>query len=56
MFRTVTIYRGEKIAVKQGWLVVTSDAGEQKLPIEDIYCLVVDNQQTALTTAAITRL
>lgn len=56
MFRTVTVYRGEKIAVRQGWLVVSSEAGEQKLPLEDIYSLVVDNQQTVLTTAAITQL
>lgn len=56
MFRTVTIYRGEKMSVRQGWMVVTTEDGEQKLPIEDLYSVVIDNQQTALTTAAITQL
>lgn len=56
MFRTVTVYRGEKISVQQGWMVVTTKDGEQKLPIEDLYSVVIDNQQTALTTAAITQL
>lgn len=56
MFRTVTVYRGEKISAWQGWVIVSSSDGEQKLPIEDVYCIVVDNQQTALTTAAITQL
>lgn len=37
-------------------MVVSSDDGEQKLPIEDLYCIVVDNQQTVLTTAALTQL
>lgn len=52
MFRTVTVYRGEKISARQGWLIVSNADGEQKLPIEDIYSIVIDNQQTALTTAA----
>lgn len=56
MFRTVTVYRGEKISARQGWLIVSNADGEQKLPIEDIYSIVIDNQQTALTTAAITQL
>lgn len=37
-------------------MVVSSEDGEQKLPIEDIYSIVVDNYQTALTTGAITQL
>lgn len=56
MFRTVTVYRGEKINVRQGWMIVTSENGEQKLPVEDLYSVVIDNQQTVLTTAAITQL
>lgn len=56
MFRTVTVYRGEKISTRQGWVIVSSEDGEQKLPIEDIYSIVIDNQQTVLTAAAITKL
>lgn len=56
MFRTVTVYRGEKISARQGWVIVSCEDGEQKLPIEDIYSIVIDNQQTVLTAAAITKL
>ena len=56
MFRTVTVYRGERISARQGWMVVTSEDGEQKLPIEDLYSVIVDNQQTVLTAASITQL
>ena len=56
MFRTVTVYRGEKITVRQGWMIVTTENGEQKLPIEDIYSVVIDNQQTTLSAASITQL
>jgi len=56
MFRTVTVYKGERISVNQGWLVVSDDSGEQKLPIEDIYSVVIDNNKTYLTVQAIARL
>ena len=56
MFRTVTVYRGEKITVRQGWMIVSSDQGEQQLPIEDLYSIVIDNPQTVISTAAISQL
>lgn len=56
MFRTVTVYRGERISARQGWLIVSNQDGEQMLPIEDIYSIVIDNQQTVLTAAVITKI
>ena len=55
MFRTVSVYRGERISVKDNWLIVSGER-EQRLPLEDLYSVVIDNQETVLTTAAMTRL
>ncbi len=56
MFRTVTVYNGERISVKDGWMAVTNGEEEHRIPIEDLYSVVIDNQQTSLTVPAITRL
>lgn len=56
MFRTVTVYKGERITVRQNWMVVTGENGERSIPIEDLYSVVVDNQQTVLTVPAISQL
>ena len=55
MFRTVSVYRGEKLSVKDNWLIVSGEQ-EQRLPLEDLYSVVIDNQATVLTTATMTRL
>ena len=56
MFRTVIVNTGERIQVRNNWLVVLAKDEEQRIPIEDIYCLVLDNQQTIVTVPAITAL
>lgn len=56
MFRTVVINFGEKISVKDNWLVVTGGDEEKKVPIEDIYSIVIDNQISYLTVPAIHKL
>ena len=56
MFRTVTVYSGEKVSVKQNWMVVSGADGEHRLPVEDIYSVVIDNRQTLLTAPFITTL
>ncbi len=55
MLRTVSVYRGEKISVRDNWLIVSGES-EQRLPIEDLYSVVVDNRETGMTTAAMTSL
>lgn len=37
-------------------MVVKTEAGEQKIPIEDLYSVVIDNPQTVFTAPFITRL
>ena len=56
MFRTVIVNTGEHIKVKDNWLVVLAENEERRIPIDDIYCLVIDNQQTTITTPAVTAL
>lgn len=52
MFRTVTVYRGEKIAVRQGWLVNAVILWEGKrMRVRN----AIDKYVSSLTTA-ITRL
>ena len=49
MWRTVIVTKGEKITVRDHWLVVYSDQNEARIPIEDIYSVVIDNRQTLLS-------
>ena len=56
MFRTVTVYKGEKLSVRQNWMIVTNEEGEQRIPIEDLYSVVIDNYQSIITIPAITKL
>ncbi len=56
MWRTLIITQGEKVSVKDNWLVVESCDDENRVPISDIFSIVVDNRQTHLTVAAITKL
>ena len=41
MWRTVIVNRGERITLSQNRLVVYCDALEQKIPLGDIYALVL---------------
>ena len=56
MWRTVIVNQGEKIKTEQNWLVVVSDSGESKIPIEDIYTVVIDNQNAMISLSAINAL
>lgn len=49
MFRTVVVNFGEKLSIKDNWLIVTTAGEERKIPIEDIYSVVVDNQRAYMT-------
>lgn len=56
MFRTLFINRGERISCRDSWLVVSCDGEEKKLPLEDIYSIVIDNQASYITIPTIVRL
>jgi len=55
MFRSVIVNQGELIKVKDNWLLVTGES-ENKIPIEDIYSVVIDNRAALLSMPAITAL
>ena len=56
MFRTVLIQRGERLSIRENWLVVTTEEGEKKIPLEDIDSVVIDNPILTFTVPAMTRL
>lgn len=56
MFRTVVVNFGEKISVKDNWVVVTAGDEDRRIPLEDIYSIVIDNPITCITAPAITKL
>ncbi len=56
MFRTLTVNFGEKLKVKDGWLIVEIADEERKIPIEDLYSVVIDNQETSITVPTLHKL
>lgn len=54
MWRSVIIYNGERLNIRDEWLVVTmEDGSEKKLPLEDLNCVVIDNHNLTLSVPAI---
>ena len=50
MWRSVIIYNGERLSVQDDWLVVSfEDNTVKKIPLEDLYCVVIDNKNLVLT-------
>lgn len=48
MWRTVIVTQGEKLTVRDNWLVVWSDNNEQRVPIGDLYSVVIDNRASLI--------
>lgn len=53
MFRTIIINSGEKIKLKDNWLFVETGDGDKTVPIDDIYSVVLDNQNILLTPSVV---
>lgn len=54
MWRSVIIYNGEQLSVQDNWLVVSfEDNTEKKIPLEDLYCVVIDNKDITLTVSTL---
>ena len=54
MWRSVIIYNGERLSVQDDWLVVSlEDNTTKKIPLEDLYCVVIDNKNLVLTVPAL---
>jgi len=57
MWRSIIVYSGERLNVKDDWLVVTYEDGETKqIPMEDLYCIVIDNRNLTMTVPTIAAL
>ncbi len=56
MWRTVIVTQGEKLTIKDGWLVVYSDNNEQRVPIVDLYSVVIDNRSALISVNTIVAL
>lgn len=56
MWRTVIVTAGERITLKDNWLVVSTSGKENKVPIGDLYSVVIDNQEAMFSVAVITEL
>lgn len=49
MWRSIIVYNGEKITIKQDHLSVITENKEKHIPLEDLNCVVVDNLQTSIS-------
>jgi CRISPR-associated protein Cas1 len=56
MWRTVSVSQGEKIRVRDNWLNIWSEENEAKIPIDDLYSVVIDNRQAMVSVQALTQL
>lgn len=57
MWRSVIIYNGEKLTVKDDWLVVSlEDETTKRIPLEDLYCVVIDNKNLVISIPALSAL
>ncbi len=56
MRRTLIVHNGERIIKKDNWFVLQREGEEQRIPLEDIYCVVIDNQRMMLSTAVLTEM
>lgn len=49
MFRTIIINSGEKISTKDNWIIIQTEDDVKRIPIGDIYSVVIDNQNSSIT-------
>jgi len=56
MWRTVIVTHGEKLTIKDNWLVVFSDNTEQRVPIGNLYSVVIDKRSALISVNALVAL
>lgn len=54
MQRTLIIHTGERLIKRENWLVLQSERSEKRIPIDDLFCVVIDNPQMVMSTALMT--
>ena len=53
MFRTLYVTAGERLTVSKNWLVVESEGISNKIPVEDIQTIIIDNFQACVSVYAL---
>lgn len=53
MWRTVIVNKGEKLIIRDNRMIVYSEESEHKVPVDDIYAVVIDNQYRCLNYAGL---
>ena len=53
MWRTLIVQAGEKITLQNNWLYVYSEEHEARVPVGDLYSVVIDNRRAMLSVAFI---
>ena len=56
MWRTLIVQAGEKITLQNNWLYVCSEEQEARVPVGDLYSVVIDNRRAMLSVAVLTTL
>ena len=56
MWKTVIVESGDRLTLEKNWLIVVSSHGESRLPIEDIYSIVIDNRSASISVPVISAL
>ena len=56
MWRTVIVNKGEKLIIRDNRLIVYSEESEHKVPVDDIYAVVIDNRSALFSVSVISTL
>lgn len=56
MWRSLIINTAERVKLKDNWLIVETETGEERIPVEELYSVVIDNPMTTLSVGAINAL
>lgn len=54
MWKTLIIGKEGRLTLEQNWLVVTQGEAITRVPIEDLYSVVIDNRQSLVSIAVLT--
>ena len=56
MWRTVIVNKGEKLIIRDNRLIVYSEESEHKVPVDEIYAVVIDNRSALFSVSVISTL
>ena len=57
MWRTLIITNGEKMIIRDNWIVIIKEDGNTaSIPVSDLYCVVIDNLQMSVSIPSLMKL